>query len=315
MEPLLDKRFIFVTGKGGVGKTTVACALAYLAAEKGKTVLLSELLASKDLALAFEVASTPYEGVKVIPNLTAMSMNTEYALREYLRLFFKIPVVGRIGPLAKAFDFLATSAPGVKEILSLGKLCYEVKSNHYDLVIVDAPPTGHIVGELRAPQAINELVHVGAVRSGTAWMIELISNPSITTTVIVTTPEEMPVAETLELVKALEEQTTVDLGAIIVNQVLPELFSGQDEEAFSELLNNSILKSLKEKFKVDLEPVVNAAKLAQILRNQSAKELENLRSAIRGDIPLYYLPYRFERSSGLKQVKLVARHLEDELGA
>ena len=79
-------------------------------------------------------------------------MDTEASLREYLKLQLRIPVVGRIGPLAKAFDFVATAAPGVREILTVGKLCWEVRERHYDLVVVDAPASGHIVGPAgRAP--------------------------------------------------------------------------------------------------------------------------------------------------------------------
>ena len=106
-----------------------------------------------------------------------MSMDTEASLREYLRLNLRIPVVGRIGPLAKAFDFVATAAPGVREILTVGKLCYEVREQHYDLVVVDASATGHIVGQLAAPQAINDLVKVGLIRSQTDWMLDILSDP------------------------------------------------------------------------------------------------------------------------------------------
>ncbi len=104
-------------------------------------------------------------------------MDTEASLREYLRCNLRIPVVGRIGPLAKAFDFVATAAPGVREILTVGKLCYEVRENHYDLVVVDASATGHIIGQLAAPQAINDLVKVGLIRSQTDWMLDILSDP------------------------------------------------------------------------------------------------------------------------------------------
>ena len=96
-----------------------------------------------------------------------MAMNTEDSLREYLRLFVKVPLVGRIGPLARTFDFVADAAPGVKEILSVGKLAYEVRERHYDLVVVDAEASGHIVAQIAAPRVISELVQVGMVREQT----------------------------------------------------------------------------------------------------------------------------------------------------
>ncbi len=118
-------------------------------------------------------------------------------------------MVGRIGPLAKAFDFVATAAPGVREILTVGKLCYEVRERNYDLVVVDAPATGHIVGQLAAPQAINDLVKVGLIRLQTDWMLDILSDPRRTGLVAVTTPEEMPVTETIELAERVAAETTV----------------------------------------------------------------------------------------------------------
>ena len=154
---LLDLRLVFVTGKGGVGKTTVAAALAQLAAEHGKRVLVCEVDAKGDVDVALRGAAHRLHAARDRSRrLVAMSMDTEASLREYLKLHLRIPVVGRIGPLAKAFDFVATAAPGVREILTVGKLCCEVRERHYDLVVVDAPASGHIVGQLAAPQAINE---------------------------------------------------------------------------------------------------------------------------------------------------------------
>ena len=143
---LLDLRLVFVTGKGGVGKTTVAAGLAQLAAEHGKRVLVCEVDAKGDVTSLFEAPPTDFTPREIAPGVWSMSMDTEASLREYLKLHLRIPVVGRIGPLAKAFDFVATAAPGVREILTVGKFCWEVKERHYDLVVVDAPASGHIVG-------------------------------------------------------------------------------------------------------------------------------------------------------------------------
>jgi energy-coupling factor transporter ATP-binding protein EcfA2 len=136
---LLDLKLVFVTGKGGVGKTTVASALALLASTRGKKVLICEVDGKGDVAGFYEARPTGFDEEELLPGLFAMTMDTEASLREYLKLQLRIPVVGRIGPLAKAFDFVATAAPGVREILTVGKLCYEVRERNYDLVVVDAP--------------------------------------------------------------------------------------------------------------------------------------------------------------------------------
>ena len=107
-----------------------------------------------------------------------MAMDTERSLDEYLRL---VPPGAGDGPARAGGAHVRLRghrAPGVKEILTVGKLCYEVRERHYDLVVVDASATGHIVGQLAAPQAINSLVQVGLVRSQTDWMLEILSDPS-----------------------------------------------------------------------------------------------------------------------------------------
>ena len=124
---LLAHQLLFVTGKGGVGKTTVAAAIALLASEQGRRTLVCEVEPKGDLARAYECGPTPFSGRRVSDDLVAMSMDTEAALREYLRAVAKVPTIGRIGPVARAFDFVATAAPGIREILTVGKLCFEVR--------------------------------------------------------------------------------------------------------------------------------------------------------------------------------------------
>lgn len=202
---LLDHRLLFFTGKGGVGKSTVTAATAFLAAERGQRVLLVEVDAKGNLTALFEHPPVGFEPEQVFPGVFAMQMSTEASLREYLRVQARVPVLGRIGPLARAFDFVANAAPGVKEILTVGKVCWELREAlhgraGWDLIVVDAAATGHVIGQLDAPRAIHELVHVGPVRQQTEWMVELLSDPALTTLNVVTSPEEMPVNETVELV-------------------------------------------------------------------------------------------------------------------
>ncbi len=311
---LLDLRLVFVTGKGGVGKTTVAAALAQLAAERGKRVLACEVDAKGDLSSLFEAPPTGFTEREIAPGVFGMSMDTEASLREYLKLHLKIPVVGRIGPLAKAFDFVATAAPGVREILTVGKLCYEVREGHYDLVVVDAPATGHIVSQLAAPQAINDLVKVGLIRTQTDWMLDILSDPARTGLVAVTTPEEMPVAETLELAGRVADETTVRLSGVVVNRVLPELFGRHEEEVFERLAEPAGIERLADLVDGDVGPVVEGARLAVTMRRTRAEHLQRLREGLDQTVPVLYLPYLFTRAHGLRTTRQVAASLGEELG-
>jgi anion-transporting ArsA/GET3 family ATPase len=310
---LLDRRLVFVTGKGGVGKTTVAAGLALLASQHGKRTLVCEVEPKGDLEDFFEAGPVRYDAREVQPELFAMAMDTERSLDEYLRLVLRVPVMGRLGPVARMFDFVATAAPGVKEILTVGKLAYEVRERHYDLVVVDASATGHIVGQLAAPEAINSLVQVGLVRSQTDWVARILSDPARTGLVIVTTPEEMPVSETIDLTARVRKETSVQVAAIVVNRVLPELF-GRGEEAVFERLRAAPRDEVNAAVGGDLEPLLSAARLAVTLRRSRAAHLERLRDAMGPELPLLYLPYLFARTSGLRSTRVVADSLAAELG-
>jgi anion-transporting ArsA/GET3 family ATPase len=311
---LLQLKLVFVTGKGGVGKTTVAAALASLAAQQGKRVLACEVDAKGDLSSLFEAGRTNFTPPPIAPNIWSMSMDTEASLREYLKLHLRIPVVGRIGPLAKAFDFVATAAPGVREILTVGKLCYEVRERHYDLVVVDAPASGHIIGQLAAPQAINDLVKVGLIRGQTDWMLEILSDPEQTGLVAVTTPEEMPVSETLELTERVKVETTVHMSAVVVNRVLPELFGQREEVIFEQLRQSDNVEILSTRSGGDVAPVLEAARLAVTMRRTRSAHLQRLQAGLPVGLPVLLLPYLFTRTHGLRATRQVAQSLGEELG-
>ena len=314
MTPLLDRKLVFVTGKGGTGKTTVASALALLVAAQGKRVLICEVDAKGELAGYYEAPPTGFKEKEVQPGLFAMTMDTEASLREYLKLQLHIPVVGRIGPVAKAFDFLAAAAPGVREILTVGKLCWEVRDKGWDMVVVDSPATGHIVGQLAAPQAVNGLVSVGLIRNQTDWMLEMLSDPAITGLLAVCTPEEMPVTETIELATRVREETTVELAGVVVNRVLPELFGRNEEAVFDALTAPGPLEELDGLVGGDAGPVLEAARLAVTMRRTRSTHLERLREGIDPAVPLLYLPYLFTKSHGLRTTRQVAGSLGEELG-
>lgn len=318
MTRLIDRRLLFITGKGGVGKTAIAAGLGLMASAEGKRVLVCELEPRGDLSKAFDCGPTAFTPRTISEHLSVMTMDTEASLVEYLKIHLRPFGVARFGPLASMLDFVATAAPGVREILTVGKLCYEVKEDHYDLVIADASATGHVVGQLAAPLGINDLVKVGAIRQQTDWMLEILQDHTKTAVCIVSSPEEMPVSEAIDLVGRIERGTQMCLGAVFANRVLPELFASSDEVLFASLGASSIQKTLAEALGLSrqskaLTEVFAAARLAVGLRRTGAEHLERLRAQIPADVPIYNVPYLFNRTQGPRSIRQIARLLEEEL--
>ena len=304
---ILDRRLVFVTWKGGVGKTSVAAALAELAAKSGKRTLVCEMDAKGSLAAAFDVGPLAFEPRRLEPNLFAMAMNTEDALKEYLRLFAKVPFIGRIGPLARTFDFLADAAPGVREILVIGKLCYEVRERHYDIVIVDAEATGHIISQIGAPMTIREMAQVGMVRDQTDWMLEVLHDTTITGVAVVTTPEEMPVTESLALIDRIEEETGVAATTLIANRVLPDVFTKRQRDVADRLAE--ALPLITDAVGRGGGTVLEARRITDARRRIGQGHLDRLRAE--SDLPILSVPELFTRATGRRVVTLVAEALDE----
>lgn len=220
---MLSKRLLIVSGKGGVGKSAVAAGIAMLAQRRGLRVLAIEMGSEQGLSTHFGTGPLDFESREVRPGLHALRINRSEALLEYLSLQLRLPRMGGFGAVARAFDALATAAPAVREIITIGKVLWEVKEDRWDLVVADAPPTGQIGSYLRAPVSISELVPSGRIGSQAEWMRETLADPNRTLLILVTLPEELPATETAETLGWLEKASVVPTPLVIGNRILPEL--------------------------------------------------------------------------------------------
>jgi anion-transporting ArsA/GET3 family ATPase len=220
---LLDKRLLVVSGKGGVGKSAVAAALAQLATRHGKSVLVIDMGESAGLSAHLGVSDLEFTPREVRPDLHAMRLVRSDSLIEYLTLQLSIRGLSRLGGLARAFDALATAAPAVREIISIGKVLWEVREQNWDLVIADAPPTGQIGSYLRAPLSIAELVPTGRIQRQAAWMGATLGNPEVTNLILVNLAEELPTTETKQTLEWLERNDLVPEPTIITNRLVSAL--------------------------------------------------------------------------------------------
>jgi anion-transporting ArsA/GET3 family ATPase len=217
---MLDKRLVIVSGKGGVGKSAVTSGLALLGQRHGLRVLAVEMESAGGLSAHFGTGPLEFRPREVRPGLHAMHMVRSDALLEYLSLQLRLPGMGRFRAVARAFDALATAAPAVREIVTIGKILWEVREDRWDMVVVDAAPTGQIASYLRAPASISELVATGRIRFQAEWMSETLADGTRTQLMLVTLPEELPTAETLETLDWVERTGIVSKPVIVANRVL-----------------------------------------------------------------------------------------------
>jgi anion-transporting ArsA/GET3 family ATPase len=220
---VLEKRLVLVSGKGGVGKSAFSAGLALLGQRRGLRVLVIEMASSDGLAAHFGTGPLEFEPREVRPGLHAMRMIRADALLEYLSIQLGIKGITRFGPMARAFDALATTAPGIREIITIGKAIWEVREDRWDVVVADAPPTGQIGSYLRAPVTVAELVPTGRIRAQAEVMRSTLTDPGLTELVLLNLPEELPVTETEETMRWLAKEEVVTSPTVIANRVLDEL--------------------------------------------------------------------------------------------
>jgi len=231
-DDLLGPHVAIVTGKGGVGKTTAAAALALAGVTSGRRTLLVEVEGRQGFSRVFGTQPWDYTEREFRPGLWGSALDPADAVYEYLELFYGLKRVQWVMERSNALDFVTTAAPGLRDLLLVGKI-YEIEARkredgrrEYDLIVVDAPPTGRIVPFLQAPEAVTEIVRVGPIRRQSSQIREMLQNPRRVRAIIVTLLEEMPVRETIEGVTALRD-AGVALGPVIANQVrIPRLDHG-----------------------------------------------------------------------------------------
>ena len=239
---------ILVSGKGGVGKSAVAAGLALSAHRQGSRVLAIDVTGAGGLSAHLGGGRLDFKTREVRPGLFALTIDRTKALAEYVKVQIGVPQFATMGPVARAFDALASTAPGVREVITLGKVLWEVQHGGYDLVVADCPPTGAITGLLRAPTTIAELVPAGRVRHQAEWMSTLLSRDE-SELVMVTLAEELPTVETQETLALLAAETLVKPPTIVTNRVLPRLETdakGTGIAAEAAILHRSLYRNQQE---------------------------------------------------------------------
>jgi anion-transporting ArsA/GET3 family ATPase len=312
---LLDKRLVFVTGKGGVGKSTVATALGLVAARRGHRTIVAELASQRQVPQVFGAGGHEASGaathnereVELEDGLFAISIDPQHAMEEYLTL--KAGTVGSVLSSSRLFHAFAMATPGMRELLSIGKVWELAQwerrtegADVYDFVIVDAPATGHGAGLLRTPRTFADIARVGPIARQGRTIAATIANRDFTGVVAVAIPEEMAVNETFALADELAEEE-LGLDAVILNALYPARFTEREVAR----LEDALTQDGSPRARSALRAALSEHARADSQREQAARLQHGLSVA-----PLE-LPYLFCDRLQRRQLEELADRLEDAL--
>ena len=309
MSALLDKRLVFVMGKGGVGKTTVAAALGLAAARAGKRTIVCEVAEQERMSRAFGLDGIGYEETPLEDRLFAISIDPEHAQEEYLRDQLGSRALYRLLVDNRIFHYLTAATPGLRELLTIGKIWElaqlerrDPRKTPYDLVVVDAPATGHGLGMLSAPRTFRDVARVGPVARQANLIHSFVVDPARTGVTVVALPEEIPVNETIEFRRLLRAELGLQVDRVVVNGLYPERFSAGEVERLVSVDDSARDGALR----VALRSALSEHRRARTQRGQ----LRRLRREV-GTVAT--LPYLFQPELGREELTQLSHDLERKL--
>jgi len=309
MAGVLDRRLVFVTGKGGVGRTTVAAALGLASARRGRRTVIAEVAEQERVTGMFGKPAAGYHETEVAEDLSAFSLNPEDAKEEWLRDQLRSGRLAGMLNQSRIFSYLTAAAPGLDELVTLGKV-WELaqmerrnKSDRpYDTCVVDAPATGHGIAMLRSPRTYADIAKVGPVAKHAGYFDQFIRDGRSTAVVAVALAEEMPVNETIDLQERLHTEVGVKLAAVLVNAVLPERYSNDEAAQLEDVVGEG-------------GPATREAVATALAAHGRAREQRSQVGRLRRslDAPVLTLPFLLTPEVGLDGLETLAAELERKL--
>jgi anion-transporting ArsA/GET3 family ATPase len=290
-------RVVIVAGKGGVGKTVVAAALARAASRYGIATTILEIEGRCSVAASFGAPSFGYAEVDLVPAdksagqaaIRGRTITPDLALVEYLEDHGLRRVARRMADTG-VLEVVATATPGIKDLLVLGKVKQLEQTRRSDLLVLDAPAAGHALSFLDAARVLHDTAKVGPIHHQAVEVLAMLRDPARTQVMLVTLAEETPINELIETAYRLEDQLRVSLGPVIVNAVLPPLADIDRDPA--ELIDTAVPQ-------VQLASLRAAGQWWSTRYARQREELERLAEAL--PLPQIELPQLFGPTIGVNE--------------
>jgi anion-transporting ArsA/GET3 family ATPase len=301
----LRPRTVFVTGKGGVGKSTVSAALALAWRDAGARTLLVEIEGQASAAAMLSNRKIGYEATPLGEHLAALRISLLDALREYARVRLKVKLVADRLVSNPVIDQFTQAAPGFRELLVLGKLWQlttdvdERGRPRWDAIIVDSPATGHGLGLLSMAGVIARMFPVGPIAAQAKAVDAFVKDPKRVGVVLVSLGEELPVTETIELRDTLCERE-IHVAAAVLNGLLVDRFSDADAKLASQLATKSGLDPA-------IRQALDTVAWEHMRCSDQAEERARLDASL--DVPSGLLPYMFAPQLDRDHLASLARWL------
>ena len=326
IDEFLGPKILIVSGKGGVGKTTVAAALALVAARHGRKVCVAEVDRKGTLPKLFGTdKGSSYDAEELTPGVWGLTIIPEDALAEYLRVQYHMKRISKVFTSTHFVDYITTAAPGLKDILVLGKIWYLEQNRPgtggqgFDTIIVDAPAAGHMLTFLSAPSGLADAVRVGPIRRQAQWLVEMLEDPARTRVHLVTLAEEMPVTESLETSAALDGRLGIEQGPIFANGIYSRLLTTEEQEALTRIATTDPVKELSaeaeavglELEREDVEALLGYERFLASRRAIQGGYLKQLRKE--ADQQILELPFLFSAGLALPDIETLADVIEAEV--
>lgn len=303
---LAASRLLIVAGKGGVGKTTVSAAVAAAAARQGLSVLLVEIEGKSGLAGLFGREPLGYDEVTLADGVRGRTITPDEALLEYLREHGLSRISKRLVS-SGALEIVATAAPGIRDILVLGKVRSLEQTEAADLVVLDAPAAGHAITFLLSARGLLDAVKVGPINTQAQQALEMLTDPARTQVVLVTLPEETPVNELIDTAYHLEDRVGVSLGPVVVNGIVPAIAGLEvDPVTAAEEAGTTLLEG-------EADALRAAATFRAERRALQAEQLARLNEAL--PLPQLHLPSLPVTSLGAEELDQLAKALLEGIEA